>query len=364
MSRPIPSLVALLAAMTVAAPAWAADYSGDWSGDLGSDSGFRNGYPTEPGDWAGLGDKDDPLKLEFGTRYWYSMGTQTFTDSAGSFTSNDVSHIGELELRIEDHSANVYAKALGGYAFKMDGNFTDPYSVGSIIDGKIGYAGADIGYNIWGDNNGSGFGALVGYMYWNNSPNTDRFSYTTATSSNDIGFDPNTGETFVPMDSSANNVDVHLLRLGVQGKAELGGMFDVSAELAAVPYAKVNGIIGSDQTSTSYDFSVFPGGNISSVKASPTALDGWGYGAMADVMVGFHPTENLAIRVGGRAWYLQGTADVTYDQATIGNPGDSDPLNPPAYDTPPSFAKQTFIETANPFSMLRYGLLAEVSYSF
>ncbi len=364
MFRPIPSLVALLAAMSIAAPAVAADYDGEWNSDLGGDTGFRSGYPVEPGDWAGLGDKDDPLSFEFGTSYWYSMGSSTFTDSAGSFTSTDTSHIGELKLRIEDHSTNVYAKALGGYAFKMSGDYTDPFGSGSVIDGKVGYLGADIGYNVWGDNNGSGVGALVGYMYWNNSPNTDRFGYTTATEQSDIGYDQTTGQTFIPMDSIANNVDVHLLRLGVQGKAELGGMFDINAEFAAVPYAKVNGVIGSDQTATGYDFSVYPGGNVTSVKASPTAIDGWGYGAMADLMLGVHPTDNLAIRFGGRAWYLQGTADVTYDQATIGNPGDSDPLNPPNFDLPPDFSKQTYIETANPFSMFRYGLVGEISYKF
>lgn len=360
MFRSTTSVLALLAAMSV--PAFAADYGQDFGG-LGGDSGFRNGYPTEPGEWAGLGDKDDPVKFEFGARYWYSMGSQTFSDAAGGFTSDDTSHILEGHLRIEDHSTNTFAKAIGGYAVKMSGTYADPYALGSVVDGRIGYAGADIGWNPWGDNSGSGFGGLLGYMYWNNSPNTDRFSYTSAESATDIGYDPNTGHTSIPMTSSDNNVDIHMLRLGVQGKYD-AGMFDITGEVAAVPFAKVNGIIGSDQTATILDHSVYLPGNVASVKASPTALDGWGYGAMTEAFVGFHPTDNLVIRLGGRAWYVQGTADVTYSQAHIGNPSDSDAVNPPNFDTGPSFSKQAFIEKSNPFKMLRYGLLAELTYAF
>src|SRR5439155_26683424 len=139
-----------------------------------------------------------------------------------------------------------------------------------------------------------------------------------------------------------NNIDIHVRRLGVQGKADMG-FFDVTGSLAAVPYAKVSGILGNDQTTTVIDSSVYPGGNIVSVKASETDIDGWGYGAMADVMLRAHPSKNLTIGIGGRAWYLQGTVDATYDQATIGNPSDSDAINPPNFDTGPGFGKQRFI---------------------
>jgi hypothetical protein len=358
MLRTTSSLLALLTAASLAAPGLAADY---WSDGPSTD--FRNGYPTEPGQWAGLGDKDDPLHLEAGIRYWYSMGQQTFTDLAGPFGTDDTGHIIEGFLRIEDHSTNTWASVNGGYSVAISGNYADPFSSGAISDGRIGYVGTELGWNAFGDNNGSGIGPLLGYMYWNNSPRTTRAGFTSATSSEDIGFDQNTGQTFVPMDSVDNNVDIHMLRLGMQGKGVLGPV-DVSFSAAAVPYAKVNGIIGGDETSTIYDYTVFAPGNIASIKASPTTIDGWGYGAQAEMWLGFHPTENFAIRLGGRAWYLQGTADVTFDQATIGNPSDSDGLNPPNFDTPPSFSKQSYIETAQPFSMWRYGLLAEATYSF
>ncbi|MEP7241643.1 MAG: hypothetical protein ABI697_12225 [Devosia sp.] len=365
MLRPIPSLLALCAAMLVAAPSIAADPNGYWGND-GSDmgdtggAGLRNGYPVEPGDWAGLGDKDDPLRLEFGVRYWYSMGAADWSDLAGHFTATDTSHIGEAHLRIEDHSTDTYASAIGGYAFKLDGTFDDPNDTGSISGGHIGYLGADIGWNSWGNHNGSGIGPLVGYMYWNDSPNTTRSGFTTAESASDITFDPTTGATGVPLDSKPNNIDIHMLRLGVQGKGDLG-FADITGSLAAVPYAKVNGVLGNDATSTTYTGGL---GNIDTIKASETTLDGWGYGAMADVMLRMHPTQNWTIGIGGRAWYLQGTADATYATATIGDPSDSDAVNPPNYDTGPGFNKQYFIEPANPFALMRFGLLAEITYSF
>jgi hypothetical protein len=359
MFRSTSSVLALLAAMTL--PAVAADY-GDWDDDLDGAADFRTSYPVEPGDWAGLGDDDDPVSLEMGVRYWYSMGYLSLSNDAGAFDATDTAHSGEVHLRVTDHSTNTFAKAVAGYGFAMTGSYTDPFSGGTVTDGRLGYLGADIGYNAFGDAN-TGVGPLVGYLYWNNSPRTDRSNFTTAESADDIGYDQNTGQTFLPMDSEDNNLDAHALRLGLQGKADFG-MFDLYAEVAAVPYAKVAGTMGNDQTTTTIDNSVYAPGNISSMKASSTTLDGWGYGAMAEAFVGFHPTENMTVRLGGRAWYLQGTADVTYDQAFIGNPSDSDAIDPPNFDTPPNFGKVTYIETANPFSMLRLGVLGELTYRF
>jgi len=363
MVRLIPSLLALGAAMLIAPPAFAADYRlpccGDDNGGGGGGGGLRTAYGTEPADWTSLGDQTDPLKFEFGLRYWYSMGAQHWTDNHGSFQSNDTSHIVEGDLRIEDHSTNSFATALAGYSVRTDGSYSDPFGSGTISDGHVGYLGADFGWNAWGDHNGSGIGALVGYMYWNDSPNTTRASFTTAESASDVSYDPTTGATSFPMDSKPNNVDINLLRLGVQGKADMG-FADITGSLAAVPYANISGVLGSDRTATS----LTPLLNIGSIKASETDISGWGYGAMADVMLRAHPTKNLTIGIGGRAWYLQGTVDAQYDQATIGDPSDSDGANPPAYDTPPTFSKQRFIDTANPFSLFRYGLLAEVSYAF
>lgn len=85
---------------------------------------------------------------------------------------------------------------------------------------------------------------------------------------------------------------------------------------------------------------------------------------MAEAFLGFHPTDSMTVRFGGRAWYLQGTADATFSRATIGDPSDSDAANAPNFDTAGSFANQKFITQANPWSLFRYGALAELTYNF
>jgi hypothetical protein len=45
------------------------------------------------------------------------FGGQDFSDSGGSnlLSSGDTSHIGELHLRIEDHTTKTYAKAIAAF---------------------------------------------------------------------------------------------------------------------------------------------------------------------------------------------------------------------------------------------------------
>ena len=85
---------------------------------------------------------------------------------------------------------------------------------------------------------------------------------------------------------------------------------------------------------------------------------------MGEAMVGIHPTDNITLRLGGRAWYLQGTADVTFSRAAIGNPTDSDPSSGQNFDTAPTFSNQGYIQRDKPWSLFRYGALAEFTYNF
>ena len=354
----VPSLAALIVA-AIALPAVAADWEEE---EIFFEEDFRGSYFNEPKDWMGMGDEEDAIDIELGLRYWYSWGAQNFSVGTANYTSNDQTQTLEGHLRIDDNTSNSYAKGLAGYSIVINGDYSGDNGVGSVVDGKVAYAGLDFGWSPFGSNeDGFQAGALAGYMYWNDSPNTTRASFTTATSNADIGFDPNTGETFIPFDSEPNNIDIHALRLGVQARAELGDIVDVNVELAGVPYAKINGTLGAHAVGFTC---CSPLGNITSVQSSTTEIDGWGYGAMGELMLGVHPTENLTVRFGGRAWYIQGTVDATYSIATIGDPSDSDAVNPPNFDTPPAFSNQGFIETANPFSLFRYGLLAELTYQF
>ena len=358
MSIRLATSLAVLAA-AIGSPALAAD----WGEDMSPEEVYRGAYSVEPKDWTEMGDEADGIHIETGLRYWYSMGNQSFEAVGSTFENNDTSHIVELHLRVDDDATRTYAKAWAGYSAVISGTYTDPINGdGPISDGKIGYVGADFGWNTFGDGEGTGGGAFVGYQYWNDSPRTTRSSFTTATSSDDVSYDPDTGEVFLPFDSVDNNIDVNMLRLGLSGRAKLAdGMFDITGEVAAVPYASISGVIGGAGFDPAF---LTPLGNYSFVKSSATAIEGWGYGGMAELMVGMTPVENLTVRVGGRAWYLQGTVDATYSAITLTDPSDGDPGNAPNYDTAPTVSNQNYIETANPFSLFRYGLLAELTYSF
>ncbi|WP_421760531.1 hypothetical protein [Devosia sp.] len=334
----------------------------DWAEDTDDSGGFRGSYSDEPKDWSGLGDPSDGVHLETGIRYWYSMGKQNFQSFGADFENNDKASLVELHLRIDDDASRTYITSKIGYSAAINGTYTDAdHTDATISDGKIGYVGADFGWNAFGDGQGSGVGVFAGYQYWNDSPRTSRSNFTTAKSAEDVSYDPSTGEVFLPFDSADNNLDLHMLRMGVSGRAELGGMFDITAEAAAIPYASIHGILGGSGFDPS---TTTPLGNYSFVKSSETTIDGWGYGAAGEVMLGITPVENLTFRIGGRAWYVQGTADQRYSAITLTDPSDSDVTAAPNYDTPPTVSNQGYIDTATPFSLFRYGLLAEMTYKF
>jgi hypothetical protein len=172
-------------------------------------------------------------------------------------------------------------------------------------------------------------------------------------------------------DSEINDFNIHALKIGVAGRLDANA-FDITGEAYATPYAYMNGTYGAYDAGYTDNYYGGPDG-ISYLQASTTTVTGFGYGGGGKLMVGFHPTENFTIRVGGRASYLQGQYDATYDAASITHPT----TNPPTVDpftgviTPadprynaPTLSKQTYIIDNNPFSMFRYGGLLEVSGSF
>jgi len=359
MVRITTSIVALCAALIATAPVAAADYNVVYDqGDNGDQ--LRSGYNMDPSDWTGLGDKDDTMNFEFGLRYWYSQGASSWPGIGGSFGASDTSHILEGHLRIEDHSTNTFATAIAGYSITSSGSYVDPNFSGSISSGHVGYLGADLGWNTWADGKGSGVGPLVGYMYYNDQLLTRQATFMTNQSGDQFVFDPTTGviSSGYKFDSAPNNVDINMLRLGASAKADLG-FLDVTGTLAAVPFASVKGVVGDDGLGTTLTGL----GNVNNAKASATAIDGWGYGASADVMLRAHPIKNMTIGVGGRVWYLQGSADASYDTVHIGDPGQSG-TPPGTYNVQPDPTRTHWVQHGDPFSMMRYGITAEMSYAF
>jgi hypothetical protein len=309
--RLLPFSIFFAAAACLAAPVLAADWEED---------GFREGYPD---DWEMPG---DVLNFEIGVRYWYAMGSQQITAFGDEYTIGDQSHIIEGHLRIEDDATSSYVKALAGYAGLISGSYTTPAAADADIQGGvIGYAQTDFGWMPLGDDDFR-IGGLIGYQYWNDSPSMGRANFTTATGG----------------DSEENSFAAQSLRLGVTSKFAFGDMFDLTAELASVPFGWVNGTFGA------HDVANIMVGPTVYQKSSATTVTGRLWGGQGELMFGVHPTEKLTVRVGGRAWYLTGPVEATFSMAEVGNPSN----------------QQSFVGELEKFSLWRYGAVAELSYRF
>jgi hypothetical protein len=254
------------------------------------------------------------------------MGTQEITAFGDEHSVSDQSHIIEGHLRIEDDATSSYVKALAGYAGLISGSYTTPTVTDADIQGGvIGYGQADFGWMPLGDDNFR-IGGLVGYQYWNDSPSMGRASFTTAAGG----------------DSEENSFAAQSLRLGLTSKFDFNEMFDLTAEVAGVPFSWVTGTFGA------HDVGNIMVGPAVFQKSSATTVEGRLWGAQTELLFGIHPTEKLTVRVGGRAWYLTGPVEATFSMAEVGNPSN----------------QQAFVGELETFSLWRYGAIAELSYRF
>ncbi|WP_193336453.1 hypothetical protein [Devosia beringensis] len=318
MMRSLQGALAGLALLS-AAPVLAADYPD-----------IRPAYPH------GWQNPDSDLRFEFGTRYWLSWGEQdaSFTGPLGNVgvSTRDQTHIGELHGKIEDLSTQTYLSGKAGIGLSTTGTYAITPSASGAIgrNSTIGYAGSDFGWLPAGDmRDGAAFGGFIGYQYWKDAPDIG---------SGQVGatFDGGNPTSFT---AARDNLDIHALRLGVKGQADFD-MFDLQGEVAAIPYAHVSGTLGGSSP-TGFDF----GGNTYQERA-PTTLSGRGYGVMAEGLVGFHPTKNLTLRVGGRAWYVEGQLEAQFSSRTGGT-------NVSTLSLPSNFAR-----------IFRYGALFEATGRF
>ena len=325
MKRLVLGTVSILS-ITAAHPAIAADYFGD----------LRPSYPEQ---WQP--EETDPLRIELGVRYWYSIGQQKHSVGGYNQTIDSKSHVGEAFARVLDHETRSYAEAFGGYGIAHEGTYsTNGGASQTLPAARLGYVGLDFGWLPLGTEN-VGFGLVTGYLYSNDSPDTGRANFATGSAAfNGVDY------SLAGYDSKINNFDIHSFKLGVGAQVDMGG-FDISGEAAAIPYSWINGTYGAVQAA--------PAGAYNA-QGSAVTVNGHGYGASGKLMVGFKPTENLAIRVGGRASYLTGQYDATWDEVSV--------VQPVAPSTTPTVARQTYIVDNNPFSMLRYGALLELAGSF
>lgn len=306
MARALNCAVAI-AALSVVTPALAADYNE-----------YPELRPSYPDSWEN--GEDNPLRFEAGLRYWYSIGQQTSQLGVGgnTFSTTDRSHILEGHLRIEDPGTSTFVKAQAGYAVVTGGEHSTNVGVPqNFSGGQIGYIGADFGWVPLGGDTVR-FGALAGYEFKRESPDRNRLDV-----------------------QNIDGLNIHALRLGVTGHADLSDMFDIEAELVAMPYAYASGAtaeIGMNPTMI---------GGLS-VNRSNAIATGALYGGSAQVMLGMHPSENLTIRVGGRGWLLEGPSSMRQKYWNTANP------NSYVYSD----------DLLNGFSLVRYGLMAELTGRF
>ena len=297
---------AALLVLGVALPAAAADYA---------QQGMRTAYPTN---WQ-IGE-DNPLRFEAGIRYWYSLGSQSVDVGGENFTAKDTSHILEGHFRIDDDFTSTFLKGQAGLSVVTEGEYSGslaPAGATSFNGGQIGQLGADFGWTPFGSENFK-FGALVGYQYLRESPDRARLDV-----------------------EHTDGLNIHALRLGITGRAELSDMIDLDVEVAAIPYTFTQGATAE----VPFDDTQMQG---ITVNRTNTELTGSLYGASGQVMLGIHPTENLTLRVGGRAWMLTGPSSQTtkYWEAS----------------EPDRFLYSS--ELLQGLSLVRYGALAELTGRF
>jgi hypothetical protein len=320
MRRSLHSAAAVLT-MSLVLPAAAADYL--------IDPDLRPAYPERWEDAA-----DDSIRFEYGAAYWYSWGGQNagFSSPMGpvNLSVNDQTHIGELHGKIDDLWSQTYLAGRAGLGLGTSGTYEiSPAGSGNIgRNSRIGYVGADFGWLPLGElKDGIAAGGFVGYHYWKDAPDIGTGQIAT-------GFDGSGTPT--SFGEARDDFDMQALRLGVKATAEFD-LFDFQAEAAWLPYAHVTGALGG---SAPNGF----GGPI--YENAQTTLSGRGQGVMLEGMVGFHPTENLVMRIGGRAWYLEGNLDAVFNATAGGVPQ-------PAMTLPSTYA-----------SLFRYGLRAELTGKF
>ncbi len=331
-------------------------------------------YPTEMrGSYNDWDAPADPL-IEFsaGLRYMYSMGgtnvntsgynSSKYSVAAANSTTSDTTHYVEGFLRLDDLATDTFLSAFGGYSIHMDTGYSNQLNAnGQTTLGRAAYAVVDFGYlpvQLGSDDTGLKLGGIIGYQYINDAPTIGGSNYNPISGTADIGWSTGSSGYSVPVNHADHSLNINALRLGVAGKAKLGP-FDIIADVAAIPYASVTGVLGA------HSFSPVNNGSYTTYKATESKLNGSAWGASTDIMLGYNVTDNMAIRFGGRATYLRGKGDLTYGLADVSHPEDSDPLSP-GYEIGPSSGGTYYLtpERIDSLSLWRYGLLAEISVKF
>jgi hypothetical protein len=245
MFRSVPAIAAAAAALFSTSAVLAADYG---------DGALRGSLPSN---WGDLNDAGDPLEFEFGVRYSYTKGNRSMVENGNAYQIDDTAHTLELYGRIDDFSTGTFLKGYAGYSAIFEGTDTTPLTAGAtaVDSGHLASANVDFGYLGFGDG-GFTWGPFVGYQYSGTESAIGAVAETVA-------------------------IDMHIMRLGLAARADIGESVDIAADLALVPYSVQSGTAGNGD---SFDATLF--------------------GVQSEITLGFHPYDNVVVSVGARGSYL------------------------------------------------------------
>jgi outer membrane protease len=249
---------------------------------------------------------DQPVKIEVGLRYWYSMGTSEFdlfsdgtptTKNSALHYKDQTAHSAEAYFRA-DHAMGIFVKGVGAIGSIADGALNDedfppavvPYSSTlSEITGDLGYITVDIGYNFIDRQTGDNafrLGAFVGFNYW--------YEVFDAKGCSQIATNP--GICVPPLAPGllviTEDNEYTSIRFGLAADVRLSQKLKLAAEVAYL-------LVDHDNVDT-HHFTFGP---------LPAHGDGTGY--QLEALLSYDMYEMSNVGIGARLWQLE--TDVTID---------------------------------------------------
>jgi hypothetical protein len=245
-------------------------------------------------------------------RVWFSTGQSDWSHNATSSNPNfgnptsrlqykdQTGATGEIEIR-GDEATGLFGRALVGLGGIVDGTLRDrdwfsgqvlfSDTVSKVEEGNLRYVAVDGGWALDGlSTEVLRTSMFVGYGYWGEkSP-----AFGLRCNADDVGnIDCPLGIDLIGRTTPAitNDLDWHMLRIGLEGSLRVGSVMTLSAEFAAIPIAI---FYNEDSHHHRVDLGQTP--NI--------LHEGNGYGFQAQAMAKVDLSPEWSIGVGARYWHL------------------------------------------------------------
>ncbi|MTW16513.1 outer membrane beta-barrel protein [Rhodoplanes serenus] len=238
--------------------------------------------------------------IEVGSRVWYSEGRyqKDLMDNVNPsrlnsrLSYNDMTGIAGETFGRFDHRSGLFVKGNFGAGALTGGTLHDEdfpsevlYSntVSEMKDGRMRYAGADVGWNVLAGPSGK-LGAYVGYRYFHERGN----GFGCAQIAGDVTCAPAVPTTFLGLSETETWRGV---AVGLNSQLQLTDRVRLEVDGAVVPYASRNG----------YDNHWYR------ADINPQIESGHGWGAQVEAILSYAVTPQWSVGIGGRYWYYTTT---------------------------------------------------------